>query len=167
MEIMDPAKQWLKLVEKYVPFGVLVLLVSGVALPSFVASRWECCGAPVVLKMTVVDAKTGAPVEGAQAQVCWRTNEDWPVSPARAGFLSATTDAQGTCEVESTLPGSGKGQEGRLRVHSFLLVRAVGYQPVQQPCSALLGDTIVITNGPSTTNCFPVILPLTRLSGGS
>jgi hypothetical protein len=159
---MAPEKQWLRLAARCAPYGALVLLVAAVAVPNFVAARWESAGVPVMLDLTVRDARDGQPVPGAEARLLWRTN-DLGLGLADATSLgSATTDTNGRCVLMSSFPGGGTGQTGRLRVGRFLHVRAPSHPPLITSLAEALGPTLAITNGPSVTNRFAITLSLPR-----
>ena len=77
------------------------------------------------------------------------------------GHISATTDANGTCEVQSYSPGSGSGDKGRLKVNSTIWIRADGYEPWQHPTAALLGSYLNVS-GAFQTNSFPLKIEMKR-----
>jgi len=133
----------------------ILLLAAAVAVPRFVKARWSSSGVPVVLNISVADAQTAQPIPGAKVVVWINADWDFPVNETSVGDVSATTDAQGNCEVHSHFPGSGRGNKGRLRVNSVIWIRAEGYEPCQQPSSALLGRCLTVS-GPSQTNSYPL-----------
>ena len=140
---------------------VSLLLAAAFIVPNFVKARWTSSGVPVNLKLTVTDAQTGQAIPGAEV-VVWLYN-DWrfPANARNEGDISATTDDQGHCIVHSHFPGSGKGDQGRLRVNSTIWVRVNGYESCQQPMTALLGSHLDVT-GAFQTNSFPMKIKMRR-----
>ncbi len=162
---MSIAKNRFWFVLRLITYGLMLLVGAALALPSFVKSRWGSSGVPVGFKCTVVEAQTGRPVPGARVLVWLFADEQWPISENRVGNTSATTDANGTCEVSSYFPGSGSGEKGRLRVNTTIWIRADGYEPWQKPTSALLGEHITIQHPFFQTNWYQVKIVLTRKAG--
>ncbi len=162
---MSTAKNRCWFVLRLIAYALILLLGAAVTLPSFVKSRWGSSGVPVGFKFTVVEAQAGRPVPGARVLVWVFADEHWSINEGRVGDTSATTDANGTCEVNSYFPGSGSGENGRLRVNSTIWVRADGYGPWQKPTSALLGEHITIQHPFSQTNWYPIKILLTMKGG--
>jgi len=158
---MNPDRKRWWLVVRLIAFGVLLLVAVAVALPNFVEARWVSCGVPVVFKVSVADAQTGQPVPRAKVLHWTHWDEMWFHHADSVGHISATTDTRGTCEVHSALPGSGSGKKGHLKPDWTLWVRAEGFEPWQNPLSALLGSSVSVSN-PFQTSSFPLKIRLTR-----
>ncbi len=145
--------------------AVIVVLASFFVLSNLVRPRWESSGVPVGFKIAVVDAQTGKPVAGAKVLVWLFADEHWHISESRADDTSATTDANGTCEIGSYFPGSGIGGKGRLRVNTVIWIRANGYESWQKPSTAFLGNHITVRHPFSQTNWYPLKVFMTPKAG--
>lgn len=141
--------------------GIPLLVIVAVALPHFVKARWVSVGVPVLFKVSVVDAQTGQPVSRAKVLHWTHWDEGWFHAGDSMGRQSAITDDTGTCEVHSAFPGSGSGNKGHLKPDWTLWVRAEGYEPWQNPVSALLGSAVSVSN-PFQISSYPLKIVLKR-----
>jgi len=141
---------------------VTILLVTvALVMPHFVKARWSSSGVPVTFKIAVAGAETGEPIPGAKVLVYVVADANWRINEGSVGHISATTDANGTCEVTSYFPGSGSGDKARLKVNSTIWIRADGYEPWQHPTAALLGSYLNVS-GAFQTNSFLLKMEMKR-----
>lgn len=150
------------LVLRWLFYAVILLVAIAVMLPNFVPSRWTSSGLPVTLKIAVADAQTGEAIPGAKVQAWLHIDWRFAINEASVGFISATTDATGNCEVHSYFPGSGSGDKGRLRVNNTISIRADGYEHWERPGAALLGSHLTVSNA-LQTNSFALKIMLNRM----